>query len=123
MTTVQGLDDLLAAGRITPADADACRVFALHPRVTSATISVGEAGGALVEYVDAVDGERRGVRGFSATEAVRYLTLALRRRELQADCHCGGRGWTPEVDADGYSTGRERYCDCPAGQRRETEER
>lgn len=33
-------------------------------------------------------------------------------------CFCGGKGWYPECDDNGDSTGLERYCVCEAGQKR-----
>lgn len=38
------------------------------------------------------------------------------------ECFCGGKGWYPECDDNGDSTGLERYCACEAGQRRRERE-
>lgn len=55
MTTMQGLDDLIAAGRVSAAEADACRAFAADRRVAEARIEM-EAGHVAIWYRDTAGG-------------------------------------------------------------------
>jgi hypothetical protein len=94
----------------------------LYEQGAALVARVRELEAALSAAIDTL-AERQFVAGeedeFNDDEVIAAVAAA---RAVLGECHCGGRGWTPEVDADGYSTGRERYCGCPAGERRKAQE-